>query len=150
MEFVRNELKDGKVSPTNETFALKAGLIVSAIGYEAEPIAGIPFQSGKVLNSDGHVEGTNLYVVGWAKRGPSGVIGTNKSDAADVVKLLISKLGEPKISNGIESKIREKGIVHISQAHWHMINEAEVAKGEPLSKPRVKFVDRKEMLGFAG
>lgn len=150
VEFVRNELKDGKVSPTNETFALKAGLIVSAIGYEAEPIAGIPFQSGKVLNSDGHVEGTNLYVVGWAKRGPSGVIGTNKSDAADVVKLLISKLGEPKKSNGIESKIRERGIIHISQAHWHLINEAEIAKGEPLSKPRVKFVDRKEMLGFAG
>ena len=56
VEFVRNEFKDGKVSPTNETFTIKAGLIVSAIGYEAEPIAGIPFQSGKVLNSDGHVE----------------------------------------------------------------------------------------------
>ena len=94
--------------------------------------------------------GTNLFVVGWAKRGPSGVIGTNKSDASDVMKLLVTNLATPKAQSGVESLIKERGLVHISQAHWQLINQAEVTKGEPLNKPRVKFTDRKEMLGFAG
>lgn len=148
--FTRNIMKEGKVSTSDQTFSFKAGLIVSAIGYESIPIEGIPFEGGKVRNQDGHVVGTNIYVVGWAKRGPSGVIGTNKSDAAEVVKMLVSQLKDAKNKSGIESQIRDRGIIHISQAHWHRINEAEVSKGEPLNKPRVKFVDRKEMLGFAG
>lgn len=150
VDFVKNEIRDGNVVATKEKYSIKAGLVVSAIGYESQVIDGIPFSGGKVENTDGHVKGTNIYVVGWAKRGPSGVIGTNKSDAADVVKLLISQLNDPKNHGGIEEKIRSRGVVHISQAHWHLINQAEVAKGEPLSKPRVKFTDRKEMLGFAG
>ena len=148
--FVKNEIKEGRVRATEEKFSLSAGLIVSAIGYEAQSIDGVPFAGGKVENLEGHVTGTNLYVVGWAKRGPSGVIGTNKSDAADVVKLLVSQLNIPKNAKGIEEQIRSRGVIHISQAHWQLINSAEVAKGEPLSKPRVKFTDRKEMLGFAG
>ena len=150
VDFVKNTVQEGKVVATNEKYSIKAGLVVSAIGYESQVIDGIPFAGGKVENIDGHVKGTNIYVVGWAKRGPSGVIGTNKSDAADVVKLLISQLKGPKNHSGIEENIRSRGVVHISQAHWHLINQAEVAKGEPLSKPRVKFTDRKEMLGFAG
>ena len=148
--FTKNVIKDGKVQSSGEQFSVKAGLIISAIGYEAVHIEGIPYENGRVLNMDGKIKDSNMYVVGWAKRGPSGVIGTNKSDAAEVVKLLISELKEPKSKNGIESLIRERGIIHVSQAHWHHINQAEVAKGEPLNKPRVKFVDRKEMLGFAG
>lgn len=148
--FTRNAIQDGKVRATIETFSLKAGLVISAIGYESEAIQGIPFSQGKVQNVDGHISGTNLFVVGWAKRGPSGVIGTNKSDAADVMKLLVSNLASPKAQSGVESLIKERGLVHISQAHWQLINQAEVTKGEPLNKPRVKFTDRKEMLGFAG
>ena len=146
--FAVNEVKDGKVVKTDHTYTVKTGLVISAIGYQAEPIPGIPFKSGIVQHTDGRVSGTNIYVVGWAKRGPSGVIGTNKSDSADVIQLLISDLKSPTSGSGIESILAAKGVVHISQAHWTLINNAEVSKGEPLGKPRVKFTDRKEMLGF--
>ena len=86
----------------------------------------------------------NLYVVGWAKRGPSGVIGTNKSDAADVMKLLVSKLAAPKNSADITESIAHTKIV--TQSIWQQINEAEIAAGEPLGKPRRKFVSREELI----
>ena len=86
----------------------------------------------------------NVYVVGWAKRGPSGVIGTNKSDAADVMKLLVDDLTTPKSAGDITDVITHNRVV--TQAHWQVINEAEVAAGEPLGKPRRKAVDREELL----
>jgi ferredoxin--NADP+ reductase len=82
--------------------------------------------------------------VGWAKRGPSGVIGTNKSDAADVMKLLVEELTTPKNAGDITDVITHNKVV--TQAHWQAINEAEVAAGEPLGKPRRKAVDREELL----
>ena len=91
-----------------------------------------------------------LFRSGWAKRGPSGVIGTNKSDSSDVMKLLIEDLAKPKQGKSLTELLATKGVIHISQAHWELINQAEVTAGEPLGKPRVKFTDRKKMLGFAG
>jgi ferredoxin--NADP+ reductase len=108
----------------------------------------LEYQSGRVKNSDGRIAGTNMYVVGWAKRGPSGVIGTNKSDSTDVMQLLIQDLTSPKAPANLEEKLSEKGIVHLSQGDWERINAAEVAAGEPLGKPRIKFVKREEMLGL--
>lgn len=147
--FAVNKVQDGKVIQSNETYAVKAGLIVSAIGYESEPIPGIPYANGKVVNEDGRVKGTNIYVVGWAKRGPSGVIGTNKSDAATVIEHLVSDLISPKTNNGITELLKDRGVVHISQDTWEKLNSAEIAAGSSSGKPRIKFVDRKEMLGFA-
>jgi ferredoxin--NADP+ reductase len=117
--------------------------VITAIGYEAASIPGIPYERGKVVNSEGRVI-ENMYVVGWAKRGPSGVIGTNKSDAADVMKLLVEDLKAAK-DNGDLSEILPANKV-VSQAHWEAINAAEVAAGEPLGKPRRKFVSREELL----
>ena len=148
--FAVNEIKDGKVVKTESTYSIKAGLVVSAIGYEADPIAGIPFKSGVVEHENGEVIGTNIFVVGWAKRGPSGVIGTNKSDAAAVMELLTSKLSTPKANFDLATYLANKGVVHISQGNWEKLNAAEVSAGESSGKPRVKFTDRKEMLGFAG
>ncbi|MFM7873587.1 MAG: glutamate synthase subunit beta, partial [Actinomycetota bacterium] len=148
--FAINEIKDGKVLQTSDTYSVKAGLIISAIGYQAEPIAGIPFKSGIVEHKDGRVGETNMYVVGWAKRGPSGVIGTNKSDAASVMELLNANLESPKDNFDFLTYLRERGIVHVSQGSWEKINAAEVSAGESSGKPRMKFTDRKEMLGFAG
>ena len=148
--FAVNEVRDGKVLKTESTYSIKAGLVVSAIGYEAEPIAGIPFKSGVVEHENGQVIGTNIFVVGWAKRGPSGVIGTNKSDAAAVMELLTSKLQNPKDNFDLVKFLASKGVVHISQGNWEKLNSAEVSAGESSGKPRVKFTDRKEMLGFAG
>jgi ferredoxin--NADP+ reductase len=128
---------------SDETFSIKCGLVITAIGYEAASLEGIPYAKGKVVNTDGYV-GENLYVVGWAKRGPSGVIGTNKSDAADVMKLLVEKLGAPKNSGDVTDVITHNKVV--TQMHWQAINEAEIAAGEPLGKPRLKAVDREELL----
>jgi len=126
---------------------IKCGLVISAIGYEAQPLSGISYEKGKVLNTDGRVK-DNLYVVGWAKRGPSGVIGTNKSDAAGVIELLISTLKTPKNSGDINDLIGAHKV--ITQTHWEAINAAEVASGEPLGKPRVKVADKDELLRLGG
>jgi ferredoxin--NADP+ reductase len=128
---------------SEETFSIKCGLVITAIGYEAASLEGIPYEKGKVVNVEGRVT-DNVYVVGWAKRGPSGVIGTNKSDAADVMKLLVEELGTPKSSGDITDVITHNRVV--TQQHWQAINEAEVAAGEPLGKPRRKAVDREELL----
>ena len=132
---------------SDETFSIKCGLVITAIGYEAASLEGIPYEKGKVVNTDGRVK-ENVYVVGWAKRGPSGVIGTNKSDAADVMKLLVEDLKAPKNSGDITDVITHNRVV--TQQHWQAINAAEVAAGEPLGKPRRKFVDHQELLNSAG
>jgi len=130
-----------------EEKVIKCGLVITAIGYEAEPIMGIPYEKGKVLNAEGRVA-ENVYVVGWAKRGPSGVIGTNKSDAADVINLLVADLKEPKPATDLTSLITTNKV--ISQSHWESINAAEIAAGEPHGKPRIKVVSRDELLRLGG
>ena len=122
---------------------IKCGLVITAIGYQAAGIDGVPYENGKVVNTDGRVN-ENLYVVGWAKRGPSGVIGTNKSDAAAVVELMISDLKTPKAAGDISQLLTHQVVV--DQIAWQKINEAEVAAGEPKGKPRVKSVKRDELL----
>ena len=132
-----------KKTGTDETFSIKCGLVITAIGYEAASLEGIPYEKGKVVNVDGRVN-ENIYVVGWAKRGPSGVIGTNKSDAADVMKLLVEDLKAPKSAGDISEIIAHNKVV--TQMHWQAINEAEIAAGEPVGKPRRKAVTREELL----
>ena len=145
---------DGKVQEvvftktgSDEEFSISCGLVVTAIGYEAEPLDGIPYERGKVVNSDGRVK-DNIYVVGWAKRGPSGVIGTNKSDSSDVMKLLVEDLKSPKTAGDITELLGDAVVV--TQSHWEAINAAEVAAGEAKGKPRVKSVDKAELLRLAG
>jgi ferredoxin--NADP+ reductase len=132
-----------KRTGTEETFSIKCGLVITAIGYEAASLEGIPYEKGRVVNVDGRVQ-ENLYVVGWAKRGPSGVIGTNKSDAADVMKLLVEDLKAPKTAGDVSEIIAHNKVV--TQMHWQAINEAEIAAGEPVGKPRRKAVTREELL----
>jgi ferredoxin--NADP+ reductase len=136
-----------KRTGTEETFSIKCGLVITAIGYEAASLEGIPYEKGKVVNVDGRVK-ENLYVVGWAKRGPSGVIGTNKSDAADVMKLLVEDLKAPKSAGDVSEIIAHNKVV--TQMHWQAINEAEIAAGEPVGKPRRKAVTREELFKHAG
>ena len=132
---------------SDEEFSIPCGLVITAIGYEAAPLNGIPYERGKVVNTDGRVT-ENLYVVGWAKRGPSGVIGTNKSDAADVMKLLLEDLKEPKPATDIADVL--SGVEVITQGHWEAINAAEIAAGEAKGKPRHKAVDRATLLHLGG
>ena len=125
---------------------IKCGLVVTAIGYNALDIPGVPFENGKVVNIDGRVKG-NMYVVGWAKRGPSGVIGTNKSDASAVIELLRQDLKEPKNKSDVTGLLQGKTVV--TQKDWEAINAAEIAAGEPLSKPRRKGITWDQLMAHA-
>ena len=144
--FSINRVDGEKVVDTGETLTISCQLVISAIGYTAQPLASVPEDKGKIKNIDGRVEG-NMYVVGWAKRGPSGVVGTNKSDAADVIKLLIEDLNAPKNSQGIEDLL-PAGHVVVDQEKWLRINASEIAAGEALGKPRLKEVSREKLLSL--
>ena len=147
-EFLGTDRVEGVLFSTpNGDVIIKCGLVITAIGYQAQGIDGVPYENGKVVNTDGRVS-ENLYVVGWAKRGPSGVIGTNKSDAAAVIELLVEDLMSPKNAGDVSELLTHQVVV--SQEHWQMINEAEVAAGEPHGKPRKKSVSRDELLKHAG
>jgi len=143
-QILGTERVEGVVYSTpNGDVTVKCGLVITAIGYQAAGINGVPYENGKVVNSDGRVK-ENLYVVGWAKRGPTGVIGTNKSDAAVVVELMIADMKSPKNAGDISDLLTHQVVV--DQSAWQKINEAEVAAGEPKGKPRVKSVKWDELL----
>mgnify|MGYP003348954012 CR=1 FL=1 len=126
---------------------INCGLVISAIGYKSVQLDGLEIEAGKVRNSEGYV-GENVYVVGWAKRGPSGVIGTNKSDATDVVKKLVEQLPpQPKEKFDLGSVLNAR---IVSQPIWERINSSEINAGESLGKPRLKAVSREELLGLGG
>jgi len=144
-----NEIRNGKVVDTGNTYSIKTNLVVSAIGYHSLPIKGISFRDGKLENDNGRVLGTNIYTVGWAKRGPSGVIGTNKSDASDVVKLLIEDLDPEPKNGGDITVVIPLAITIIDQSGWAKINAAEVAAGEAVGKPRVKEVEIAKLISLA-
>ena len=144
--FSINAVKNGKVSATDKTFSIKAGLVVTAIGYDCVEYPGVKIENGRIANIAGHVE-HNIYVTGWAKRGPVGVIGTNKSDSADVVDLIIDSLREPKNTAGIEGLLKS-GHQIIDQVGWEKINASEVISGELAGKPRIKEVDWKRLISL--
>ena len=144
--FQRNKVENGKVVATIATYSVKAGLIITAIGYDSIEYPGISIENGRITNIAGHVE-HNVYAVGWAKRGPTGVIGTNKSDSNDVVDLIIENLKEPKTSEGITGLLKS-GHEVIDQIAWEKINASEVISGEIAGKPRVKEVDWKQLISL--
>ena len=146
IRFARNEVINDKVSATTEILEMPCDLVISAIGYQVLPIPGVGIANGKVGNENGFVA-DNLYVVGWAKRGPSGVIGTNKSDSSEVIKLLIEKLPSTAKENSDISKTLASHEI-ITQTGWQKINQAEVEQGEPVGKPRRKVTDWKDLLSL--
>ena len=144
--FTINKVEEGKVIPTKETFTIKTGLVITAIGYDAVECPGITIDNGRINNIAGFIE-HNVYTTGWAKRGPTGVIGTNKSDSSDVVDLIIENLKEPKVSEGITALLKS-GHEVIDQLAWEKINASEVISGEIAGKPRVKEVDWKRLISL--
>jgi ferredoxin--NADP+ reductase len=144
--FTVNKVEGGKVVATTDTFSVKTGLVVTAIGYNSIAYPGVSIESGRISNIAGHVE-HNVYVAGWAKRGPTGVIGTNKSDSNDVVDLVIENLKEPKTSEGITALLKS-GHEVIDQIAWEKINASEVISGEIAGKPRVKEADWNQLISL--
>jgi ferredoxin--NADP+ reductase len=162
-ELVRDE--DGRVRArdTGEREEIECGLVFRSIGYRGIGLPGVPFdeergtirnEGGRVIDDEGgQVEGQ--YVVGWIKRGPSGVIGTNKKDAQETIDNLFEDLAaghvpEPALAqdqSSIEELLAERSPdTVVSFAGWEAIDAAEKAKGEPLGRPRVKFCRIDEMV----
>jgi ferredoxin--NADP+ reductase len=144
--FTVNKVEGGKVVATKDTFSIKTSLVVTAIGYDSIEYSGVNIESGRISNIAGHVE-HNVYVTGWAKRGPTGVIGTNKSDSNDVVDLVIESLKEPKTCEGITALLKS-GHEVIDQVAWEKINASEMISGEISGKPRVKVVDWEQLISL--
>jgi len=142
--------KKNNVIGTGETFELKAGLIITAIGYHGEKIDGIPFdeQSGKIINKENIVD-NNLYTAGWIARGPTGVIGTNKHDGDRVAKgIAEKKFSENKKGRSkLKDFFSENKIKYINKLDWRNINEEEIKRANN-GAPRKKFIDFDEMYKF--
>jgi ferredoxin--NADP+ reductase len=184
VELVRNELYAGqqgtlRARPTEDTVTIPAGLMFRAIGYRGEPLPGVSFdeRAATILNAGGRVldpaSGAPLpgeYVVGWIKRGPSGVIGTNKKDAKEtvdamLVDLRLSENGEgtsgevsragalntPAAADAeaVETLLRERQPQLVTYAGWEAIDCHERALGEQGGRPRVKLTRIDEMLQIA-
>jgi ferredoxin--NADP+ reductase len=135
---------------------LPAQLVVRAVGYRGVPTPGLPFddRSGTIPHTDGRVEGSaNEYVVGWIKRGPSGVIGSNKKDSADTVATLLadidgrtlSDFGDDHGETLVEWLLSRQPML-VTDDHWKLIDEHERSLGEPHGRPRVKLTSVAELL----
>jgi len=123
-------------------------IVITAIGYLPRSFSGLRLKGNHYENQDGWIS-ENLYVVGWAKCGPQGVIGRNKSDAAGVMENLINKLEEVKPNVDVLAILRERGVQVVSQVDWSRINDEEVRRGSALAKPRMKFTSVAQMLSVA-
>ncbi len=166
----RNELVDegGTLRPrdTGDREELECGLVLRSVGYTGIPIEGVPFDErrGLILNEggrvlDSHDAGHKLghYTAGWIKRGPSGVIGTNKKCAQETVTHLLADAAEGKLLEpespdpaAVDDLLGERGVRFVSFEDWRAIDQAEVGRGEPHGRPRVKFVRVEEMLEALG
>jgi ferredoxin--NADP+ reductase len=156
----RNELQrdqSGRIRAvdTGERETIECGLVLRSIGYKGVPVDGVPFDEGRgLIHNDGgqvhdgeghHVPG--LYAVGWIKRGPSGVIGTNKKDAQETVNKLFADLDAGNVPEAelaadpgaIETLLNERKPDHVTFEGWQAIDAAEVERGKPQGRPRVKF-----------
>jgi len=142
--FSINKVEGKNVTATGQTFSIETGLVISAIGYDAVEYPGIKIKNGRIPNIAGHVE-HNVYTTGWAKRGPTGVIGTNKSDSSDVVDLIIKNLRTPKFSAGITALLKSTHEI-INQTSWEKINAEEIVSGQILNKPRLKIPNRIKLI----
>lgn len=165
IEIERNEIveRDGGLaaSGTGEKETLPVDLVFRSIGYRGVPIDGLPFDDsrGIIPNDGGRVVGKDgapipgLYVAGWIKRGPSGVIGTNKQDGVATAKALLEDHeagrlpGPSRDDDALLKLLAERCPEHVTLAGWQAIDEVERAAGEPQSRPRVKLVTRDSLTG---
>ena len=166
----RNRLVRGddgrlRAEPTGEDELLDAGLVLRAIGYRGVPLPGLPFDErrGTLPNDGGRVLGDDgaplpgVYVAGWIKRGPSGVIGTNKKDAHETVAKLLADLADGRLpdrdvpdADAVAEELAARAPGLVDYAGWEAIDAAEQAAGEPAGRPRVKLTTVPELLEAAG
>jgi ferredoxin/flavodoxin---NADP+ reductase len=164
VELVRNELQErgGRLVAvaTDKHETLECGLVFRSVGYRGVGLPDVPFdeQRGTIQNDGGRVTGAErTYCAGWIKRGPTGIIGTNKKDATDTVARLLEDVGAGRITHNPaatpeapEALLGERGVNAIIYSGWTSIDELERAAGEKLGRPRVKLRSWDELLEAAG
>ncbi|HWF51673.1 MAG TPA: FAD-dependent oxidoreductase [Solirubrobacteraceae bacterium] len=170
VELVHNEIgwdKDGVLRPvaTERREIIEAGIVLRSIGYRGVALPGVPFddrrgtiphEHGRVIDPDTGTPVRGEYTVGWIKRGPSGVIGTNKKDAHDTVDSLLADLDEGALhepsdpsAEAVEALVTERRPDHVTYAGWQAIDRAERSSGEPHERPRVKLCTFEALLAAA-
>ncbi len=141
---------------------LPAGLLFRSVGYRGVPVAGVPFrddwavipnEAGRVIDpADGHPL-PGQYAAGWIKRGPQGVIGTNKPDALETVRAMLEDLEQGRVpepaspaADAAERLVRERQPDVFSYEDWNRLDALEIERGAPLGRPRLKYTEVREML----
>ena len=161
IEIVRNRLEPDergtpRAVPTDERETIPCGIVFRSVGYRGVPLPDVPFDEnrGTIPNESGRVA-PGLYCAGWIKRGPTGVIGTNKKDATETVELLLEDLAAGRLprSNAtaadVDALLEERGVRPVLYPGWRAIDAVERAAGEKLGRPRVKLVTWDELLDAA-
>jgi ferredoxin--NADP+ reductase len=160
IEVMHNELvagEDGAIRavPTDEVEVIPCGLVLRSVGYRGVALPGVPFDEsrGVIPNDQGRVTGEpGVYTAGWIKRGPSGVIGTNKKDAAETVERLLEDAEAGLLSSEggeLEELLRARAVDFVEYAGWEAIDEHERGVGEPQGRPRVKLTSWDDLLAQA-
>lgn len=149
VEVERTTVEAGRAVPTGQTYQIPADIVISCIGYRSTPIAGVPFdeRQGRFPNDEGRIL-PGLYCVGWAKRGPTGTIGTNRPDGYSVIETVASDIGETSHKSGragFDVLAAERGLDVVTFRDWQSIEQAEQAAARDGS-PREKFVDIASMI----
>jgi ferredoxin--NADP+ reductase len=152
----RTRLDDeGRAVGTGETYDVPASLVISAIGYSTPPLAGVPYDDkhGHYLNDHGQI-GDGLYCVGWARRGPTGTIGTNRPDGYEVAEQVAAAMppdseGGKQGGDGLDALLRDRRVESTNFDDWRTIEKAEEAQARPGS-PREKFVHPDDWMKVLG
>ena len=153
VEVEKTVIEKGRALGTGETYRVPADLVVSCIGYRSSSIEGVPFdeRQGKFANDDGRIL-PGLYCVGWAKRGPTGTIGTNRPDGYGVIDLVAEDIGQggrKRGREGFDELAAVRGLDIVTFRDWQKIEEAEAAAARE-GAPREKFVDIADMIAARG
>jgi len=156
---VRNRLVDGKAVPTDEKIAIHCGLLVRSVGYRGVALPGVPFDDvrGTIAHEGGRVlDAPGVYCAGWIKRGPTGIIGTNKKDATETVTLLLEDAAAGVLphkpdatAEAVDALLAERGVEAVLYEGWAAIDELERTAGEKLGRPRLKLTSWDELLDAA-
>ena len=149
VEVERTVIEKGRAVGTGETYTVPADVAVTCIGYRSSAIAGVPFdeRQGRFANDDGRIL-PGLYCVGWAKRGPTGTIGTNRPDGYGVIEKVAEDIGQgarKRGREGFDDLARKRGLDIVTFRDWQKIEEAEAAAARE-GAPREKFVDIASMI----
>lgn len=145
--------QDGSATGTGETYAIPASLVVSCIGYRTPPIDGVPYddRAGRFANDEGRVM-PGLYAVGWARRGPTGTIGTNRPDGFSIAEKIAADVGEGAGKQGrpgLDVLLQSRGVEVVTFRDWQKIEAAETAAARA-GAPREKFTSIEALLAARG